>query len=884
MSGCVRSSLIVHDRLATRTVRLAAAREAHHGLQVMSFEQAAVRLAGGFTQAIDTETLRALIQSALPTLDMGELERIKVLPGMVTAAAESLQKVWHAGIDLASHAPQHPRLQAMARLEAAVLEQLPRAMRRPADIVATATTRLRHAPSVLGAVEISGLTELEPCWRPLLKSLAAVVPVQWTAGPRAVPDWLEGSAVTISTSAAESPAVSVVSAATAYHEAIEALRWARALLASGTPASDIAIASATTAEYDDHFLALRADANLDLHFVHGLRTISTRAGQAAAALADIVVRGLSRARLRRLVVLCGAASPFKALPEGWLRVLPADAPLSDLTAWKRLIAKLKPEDWPDGADHSDILRTAVHLLAGGTAATAELGEAFLEGRARAIWRKALLAGPAAAIDATLASLKQDDGTEACVSVAWMPASALAASPRPFVRLIGLNSSRWPRGIAEDRLIPDHIIPTRDIDPLPVNLADRRDFGTILATTAREVVLSRARHDSEGRLLGRSPLLAGYGQEAYLPRHAAPEHAFSETDRLMAHPAEFALEPQAVSAARCWHDWHRPEITAHDGLVRADHPLLLEVLKHRHSASSLRVLLRNPLGFVWKYVFHWKTPQAGSETLTLEPPAFGDLIHRTLDLALQALERSGGLSSADAVAIKSAVQDGAERVAARWENETAIPPRIIWDKTVDEVRDNSVRALLFRNTALPGARAYSEVPFGGIEPKSTAAVPWDINQPVIIPGTDLHVSGYIDRLDVAADGSRALVIDYKTGRAPDKPIRLNGGSELQRCLYAFAVQALLGTHVEIRASLLYPHEELELPLDDPAAAMTEIARYLQVARTSFEAGAAIPGPDTAGAYDDLTFALPANASATYWTRKHPAILERLADLAPLWETE
>src|SRR3546814_11044481 len=96
----------------------------------------------------------------------------------------------------------------------------------------------------------------------------------------------------------------------------------------------------------------------------------------------------------------------------------------------------------------------------------------------------------------------------------MPASALAASPRRFVRLIGLNSSRWPRGIAEDRLIPDHIIPTVELNPLPVSLADRRDFETILATTAGEVVLSRARRDSDGRLLGRSLLLAGHSEEVY----------------------------------------------------------------------------------------------------------------------------------------------------------------------------------------------------------------------------------------------------------------------------------------------------------------------------------------------------------------------------------
>ena len=88
----------------------------------------------------------------------------------------------------------------------------------------------------------------------------------------------------------------------------------------------------------------------------------------------------------------------------------------------------------------------------------------------------------------------------------------------------------------------------------------------------------------------------HGEETYLRRNAVPVHAFSETDRLMARPQEFAADPQAVSAQGCWRDWRRPEITAHDGLVRADHPLVLAILDRTQSASSLRRLLRNPLSF------------------------------------------------------------------------------------------------------------------------------------------------------------------------------------------------------------------------------------------------------------------------------------------------
>ena len=662
------------------------------------------------------------------------------------------------------------------------------------------------------------------------------------------------------------------------------MRWVRSLLASGVSPYEIALATASPADYDDHFLALRSDANIDLHFVHGVRTVTTRDGQASAALADIVVRGLSQSRLRRLAALCRDSGPFEALPEGWLRVLPTDAPLSTPGAWSRLLARLTPESWPDRADHVPALRTVVGTLAKGPDAAGEIGEAFLKGRALAIWRKALLAGPATSIDATLETLRQDDGLEACVSVTWMPASALAASPRRFVRLLGLNSSRWPRGIAEDRLIPDHVIPTSVLDPLPVNLADRRDFETILASTTGNVVLSRARRDSDGRLLGRSPLISGRGDEIYLRRNAMPAHAFSETDRLMARPREFAANPQAVSAQGCWHDWRRTDITPHDGLVRANHPLILAILGRTQSATSLRRLLRNPLSFVWVYAFGWREPQSSAEPLVLDALGIGDLVHMVLERALHSIEAGGSLAAADSETIEGAVAQAVQSVAADWEGERPIPPAVIWRRTLDDARVIAGRALSYGNETLPGARAYSEVPFGGSEPKSNTEAPWDTSTSVTIPDTGFNIAGYIDRLDISGDGKRALVRDYKTGRPPRNAIRLNGGRELQRCLYAFAVKALLGDNVAISASLLYPRELVDLQLDDPEAVLAEITGYLRAARASLSSGAALLGPDTGGDFDELAFALPANATATYCKRKTPAVTERLSGVAQIWEVE
>ena len=663
------------------------------------------------------------------------------------------------------------------------------------------------------------------------------------------------------------------------------MRWTRNLMASGIAEyADIAIAAVSPTDYDDHFLALRSDANLELHFVHGVKVTASREGQAAAALADVLLRGLSQTRVRRLdTLLRDHPGPFLALPKGWTHILPGDAPLSSVFAWMRLINGLTADQWPDGADHGPKLHEIIAVLGRGIEAAEEAGEQLLHGRPLALWRKALGAGAAASLDLTLEALRQDDGLEACTSVCWMPASALAASPKRFVRLLGLNSARWPRHITEDRLLSDHIVPTAELDPLPGAAADRRDFETILATTEGEVVLSRARRDEEGRLLGRSVLLLQVqSDETYLPRNNVPAHAFSETDRLMARPEELGTTVQAKAAAMCWADWLRSELTPHDGVVRADHPLIRSILDRAHSATSLRQLLRNPLGFVWRYGMRWREPESGDEPLTLDPLGMGELVHQILDQALQILEEDGGLAAADEARIAAAVKDATMDIARVWETERAVPPPVIWRHTLDQVCSLGTSALAFHDEPLVDPRAYSEVPFGGAEPKSDVSLPWEATTRVEIPGTGFHIRGYIDRLDVAADGRYALVRDYKTGRAPRKAIVIDGGKELQRCLYAYAVKALLGKEVSIVASLLYPRAQLDLRLGDADATLRELSGHLCSAWANIADGGGVMGEDTGGEHDDLAFALPANAGATYCERKRGAAAERLGEAARVWE--
>ncbi len=171
--------------------------------------------------------------------------------------------------------------------------------------------------------------------------------------------------------------------------------------------------------------------------------------------------------------------------------------------------------------------------------------------------------------------------------------------------------------------------------------------------------------------------------------------------------------------------------------------------------------------------------------------FGDLVHGALDRALQALEGRWRVRYGDGEQIARAADAALHELALDWESERSVPPALIWRRTLEEARALCERALSFQAQWHAGTRSYSEVPFGGSTPKSSAALPWDATLPVEIPGTGLRIGGYIDRLDIAGDLRHVRVRDYKSGRTPSPDIVFDGGKELQRCLYAFAAKAMLG---------------------------------------------------------------------------------------------
>ena len=252
-----------------------------------------------------------------------------------------------------------------------------------------------------------------------------------------------------------SPSAACFSCATPHHEALEAFRWMRELLVSGKARpEEIAIAAASPTDFDDHMLALSSDANIPIHFVHGVKAVTTRDGQTAAALAEVLIKGISQERVRRLFALLhGASKAIADLPRDWTRVLPQDAPLTTVERWEQVFAQSDAADWPDGVDRSNIVLDVLRLLDLGPEAAVQAGEGLLPTRPLGLWRRALDDGPAQALPVTLTQIRVPDGLEPASNVIWTSAIALASSPRPHVRLLAINTGRWPRRISEDRLIP-----------------------------------------------------------------------------------------------------------------------------------------------------------------------------------------------------------------------------------------------------------------------------------------------------------------------------------------------------------------------------------------------------------------------------------------------
>jgi hypothetical protein len=878
-----RGTIVVPSRLAWHEERFRAAKENALGLQILTPAQLAGRLAGGFLEAASRDACHVLVRDALADLKFSELEQLREMPGAIKAICATLMKVWDADLDLQALAARAPRISDLARIEAYVRDHLPGGMMLQRELVSAAIANLKNAGCVLGSVTVRGFVFVTPCWRRLFLALAGSTSIEWHSFETLKEhlNWTENSAIRPVIKPKQTPKQSSVVCATPKHEVIEALRWARQLIVSGAAQPhEIAIVASATEDWDEDVRVLVADSQLPLHLIRGRSATSTFPGQQAAALATVLLEGLSHDRVVRALRLLHSSPKLNGLPSDWYTNLDPDAPLLKLGHWQVSLDKLAAD--PQRPDFRPTLLPMLDLLSKGAQAAERVGEELLSGQARAIWRRTLLDGPREALLTTIGQVRVPDESDPNANVIWGPANTVASAPRPFTIMLGLTSRHWPRQGREDALLPSHILDPALLEPASVTVQDRTHFA-VLRDAAAEIVYSRSRRDSEGRLLGISPLAPSELASEHLQRSRTPQHAFSESDRLLARRQEFSETEGAKSAISCYRNWRSPEITAHDGLMNSGHPVIEAAIARAHSATSLRRMLTDPLGFVWSYALGWKPPSPLSqeEPLALDKPTYGTLIHELLQETASFLESNGGFALATTMQVKSALEEASRRVGLDWELTKPLPPSLLWQRTLTEARDTALSALTWPLQKFEHQKTYVEVPFGGLEGGGENA-PWDRDALVAIPGLDLKLRGKIDRLDLAARSTQARVIDYKTGECPDEDPGLKKGEELQRCLYTVAVKALLSEVTAVEAALLYPGPDGSLfSLADPSIQTAELIRFLQVAEQLLRSGRSVFGAGAESRYNDLAFALPANADGVYFSQKAAARDVMVGDLRSLW---
>lgn len=398
-----RSTHIVDGLLAIRSARAQAARERALGREIMTLPLVAARLAGGFAAPAASDTLYPAIQAALAAGGFADIAGIVALPGMPRAVLQALEGLWRADLDLSALSNEVSRFRDLRLIESRTRDHLPSTHLLPRDLRDAALGQIDQAPRLLGAVTVHGIVDVDPLWRPLLNRLAGVTELVWIVPEPIELPWFTG--VVRRKSVTATCRISAEACADPKSEVVEALRWARKLLATGVvTACDVAIAATSTQDWDDHFLAYAESADLPVHFSHGVPALSIAEGQACAALAHILDNGLSQERIWRLIRLLPPRPFAKLLPDDWYAAIPRNAALRELDHWREALTLARPAR----ADHDlaeQILLPLLELLAQGPAAAGEVGARLLSGPSLAIWEEALRSAPSHAIALSLQALR-----------------------------------------------------------------------------------------------------------------------------------------------------------------------------------------------------------------------------------------------------------------------------------------------------------------------------------------------------------------------------------------------------------------------------------------------------------------------------------------------
>ena len=196
---------------------------------------------------------------------------------------------------------------------------------------------------------------------------------------------------------------------------------------------------------------------------------------------------------------------------------------------------------------------------------------------------------------------------------------------------------------------------------------------------------------------------------------------------------------------------------------------------------------------------WETPE---DVLTISPLERGSLVHAILERFIKEAMNAGAPSPREGWTLlqRERLREIAQEAFREAERRGVTGRRVLWEVAQEDILQDLGRFLdddeQYRADEGMQPR-YAEYAFGFDGPPVAMALP---------DGGEVRFRGFIDRVDVAQDGLRAVVMDYKTGssrqydKMKDDP--LMAGKRLQLPVYALAVRETLLPDAALRAEYLF----------------------------------------------------------------------------------
>ena len=412
-----------------------------------------------------------------------------------------------------------------------------------------------------------------------------------------------------------------------------------------------------------------------------------------------------------------------------------------------------------------------------------------------------------------------------------------------VWLLGMSEGDYPARSGDDPLLPEYVRAQLPLGVLPIRrvarLQERRDYLAALAGGNRrrlsysrvDPVTRRAQYPSPWLLEAASKLagerVTSEGFHSYVAPwltviesmedalrlaeggRAADSHEYDVLSlarfqrtgsRLRRHPLASEGSPLgralAMDRARATN-----ELTEWDGFVgriaNSSARLagsLTRVMSPTRLESWATCPYRHFLGNVLN-LSAWETPE---DVLSISALEKGSLVHNILEQFIKEAIETTALSPREGWTPSQ--RDRLRKIAHKKfqeEAERGVTGRpVLWEVAQEDIMQDLERFLDDdeRYRSDEGMKpSHTEYEFGFDGPPVAMSLP---------DGGEVRFRGYIDRVDVDRDGSRAVVMDYKTGssrtfqKMKDDP--LMAGKRLQLPVYAFAVRETLLPDAALRA--------------------------------------------------------------------------------------